>query len=81
MSVASVSTIENDYLKNGFWAYKIEDEKPAPFVFTGIAAAFAHAGFKEVARNPALSKVEGTPTRPIFRYLIPSKGKEQGEGK
>ncbi|MEO8149948.1 MAG: S46 family peptidase [Bacteroidia bacterium] len=29
-TVASVSTVENDYLKNGFWAYKIEDEKPAP---------------------------------------------------
>ena len=41
-----------------------EDEKPAPFVFTGTAAAFVHAGFKEVARN--------SPTRPIFRFLLPS---------
>ena len=37
-------------------------EEPAPFVFTGTAATFAQAGFKEAARN--------SPTRPIFRYLI-----------
>lgn len=39
-----------------------KSEEPAPFVFTGTAAAFANAGFQEVARN--------SPTRPIFRYLI-----------
>lgn len=35
---------------------------PAPFVFTGLPAAFLKAGFVEVARY--------SPTRPIFRYLI-----------
>lgn len=39
-----------------------DGEKPAPFVFTGLAAAFRQAGFKEVARN--------SPTRPIFRFVI-----------
>jgi GNAT superfamily N-acetyltransferase len=38
------------------------NEEPAPFVFTGAAAAFVRAGFMEAARN--------SPTRPIFRYLI-----------
>jgi hypothetical protein len=28
-AISFLSTIENDYLKNGFWAYKMEDEKPA----------------------------------------------------
>lgn len=37
-------------------------EKPAPFVFTGIAAAYLQAGFTEVARH--------SPSRPIFRYVI-----------
>ena len=37
-------------------------EEPAPFIFTGAASAFMHAGFHEVARN--------LPTRPIFRYVI-----------
>jgi GNAT superfamily N-acetyltransferase len=37
-------------------------DMPAPFVYTGTASAFQHAGFKEVARN--------SPTRPIFRYFI-----------
>ncbi|MCE9646807.1 MAG: GNAT family N-acetyltransferase [Chloroflexi bacterium] len=37
-------------------------EQPGPFVFTGTAAAFVRAGFKEVARN--------SPTRPIFRFVI-----------
>ena len=39
-----------------------KEDSPAPFVFTGTAAAFRKAGFKEVARN--------TPSRPIFRYEI-----------
>jgi GNAT superfamily N-acetyltransferase len=44
--------------------YPVDARKdmPAPFVFTGTAAAFQQAGFKEVARN--------TPTRPIFRFTI-----------
>ncbi|MEW6402892.1 MAG: GNAT family N-acetyltransferase [Chloroflexota bacterium] len=37
-------------------------DMPAPFIFTGTAAAFKRVGFKEVARN--------APTRPIFRYYI-----------
>ena len=40
------------------------EDKPAPFVFTGMASAFQRAGFKEVARN--------SPTRPIFRFEIQS---------
>jgi len=39
-----------------------KQDSPAPFVFTGTASAFKHAGFEEVARN--------SPTRPIFRYVI-----------
>jgi len=39
-----------------------EQEAPAPFIFTGTASAFRHAGFVEVARR--------TPTRPIFRFVI-----------
>lgn len=35
---------------------------PAPFVYTGLPAAFLKAGFSEVARNSA--------TRPIYRYMI-----------
>jgi len=35
---------------------------PAPFVFTGLPAAFIKAGFVEVARY--------SPTRPIYRYYI-----------
>ena len=52
-----------------------KEEKPAPFIFTGTAAAFAQAGFKEVARN--------SPTRPIFRFLISLShtGRGQGEGR
>lgn len=44
--------------------YPIDNGKeiPAPFAFTGTAAAFKQAGFKEVARN--------SPTRPIFRFVI-----------
>ena len=43
------------------------------FVYTGTASAFKQAGFKEVARN--------SPTRPIFRFVIPSpSGRGQGEG-
>ncbi len=37
-------------------------EQPAPFIFTGTAAAFTQAGFMEAARN--------SPAHPIFRYLI-----------
>jgi GNAT superfamily N-acetyltransferase len=36
--------------------------QPAAFVYTGLAAAFRQAGFREVARR--------SPTRPIFRYEI-----------
>jgi GNAT superfamily N-acetyltransferase len=39
-----------------------QQNQPDPFVYTGTASAFDHAGFKEVARN--------SPTRPIFRYTI-----------
>lgn len=35
-AISSLSTIENDYLKNGFWAYKMEDEKPA----AGVVVTF-----------------------------------------
>lgn len=45
--------------------YPIEprtDKVPAPFAYTGLAAAFREAGFKEVARR--------SETRPIFRYVI-----------
>lgn len=37
-------------------------DMPAPFVYTGTAAAFQKAGFIEVARR--------SETRPIMRYLI-----------
>jgi GNAT superfamily N-acetyltransferase len=37
-------------------------EMPAAFVWTGLAAAFRAAGFREVARR--------SPTRPIMRRLI-----------
>ena len=40
----------------------VQKDMPAPFIYTGTASAFQHAGFKEVARN--------TPTRPIFRFEI-----------
>lgn len=46
-------------------------EQPAPFIFTGTASAYVKAGFKEVARN--------SPTRPIFRFILPSCG-EAGRG-
>jgi GNAT superfamily N-acetyltransferase len=50
-----------------------QQNQPDPFVYTGTASAFNHAGFKEVARN--------SPTRPIFRYVISSPfGSGQGEG-
>lgn len=39
-----------------------QNSQPDPFVYTGTASAFKHAGFIEVARY--------APTRPIFRYLI-----------
>ena len=44
--------------------YPIDNQKEESpvFMFTGAAAAFQKAGFKEVARN--------SPTRPIFRYHI-----------
>jgi GNAT superfamily N-acetyltransferase len=44
--------------------YPVETHKdmPAPFIYTGTASAFEHAGFREVARR--------TPTRPIFRFYI-----------
>jgi GNAT superfamily N-acetyltransferase len=37
-------------------------DAPAAFVWTGLASAFAKAGFVEVARR--------SPTRPIMRYVI-----------
>jgi len=45
-------------------AYPVDaqQDSPDPFVFTGTASAFQHAGFKEVARN--------SPSRPIFRFEI-----------
>ncbi len=44
--------------------YPVETKKdmPAPFVYTGTAAAFQKAGFVEVARR--------SETRPIMRYSI-----------
>lgn len=57
-----------------------DKEQPASFIFTGTASAYLKAGFKEAARNPALSKVEGSPARPIFRLFIASpSGRGQGE--
>jgi hypothetical protein len=29
-AIAALSTIENDYLKNGYWAYNTSQELPAP---------------------------------------------------
>lgn len=40
----------------------VQQDAPAPFVFTGTASAFRQAGFTEVARH--------APTRPIFRFEI-----------
>jgi GNAT superfamily N-acetyltransferase len=40
----------------------VKEDMPAPFVYTGIAAAFQKAGFVEVARR--------SETRPIMRYSI-----------
>ena len=44
--------------------YPVEAKKdmPAPFIYTGTAAAFQKAGFVEVARR--------SDTRPIMRYTI-----------
>lgn len=44
--------------------YPVEtlNDMPAPFIFTGTAAAFRQAGFQEVARR--------APTRPVFRFFI-----------
>ena len=44
--------------------YPVDTQKdmPAPFLYTGTAAAFQRAGFIEVARR--------SPTRPIFRFFI-----------
>lgn len=35
-AIAALSTIENDYLKNGYWAYNTSQELPAP----GVTATF-----------------------------------------
>jgi GNAT superfamily N-acetyltransferase len=43
-----------------------------PFMFTGSASSFKDAGFQEVARN--------SPTRPIFRFKIPSPILGEGQG-
>lgn len=40
-----------------------KNDMPAPFVHTGLAAAFEKAGFVEVARR--------SEKRPIMRYSIP----------
>lgn len=52
--------------------YPVEtkDEAPPVFIFTGTASAFAQAGFKEVARP--------SPTRPIFRFQVPSPNLGEG---
>jgi GNAT superfamily N-acetyltransferase len=44
--------------------YPVETKKdmPAPFIYTGTAAAFQKAGFVEVARR--------SESRPIMRYII-----------
>jgi GNAT superfamily N-acetyltransferase len=44
--------------------YPVDAKKdmPAPFVYTGVAAAFQQAGFVEVARR--------SDTRPVMRYSI-----------
>jgi len=39
-----------------------QEDRPAPFLYTGTASAFEQAGFREVARR--------SPTRPIFRFII-----------
>ena len=41
-----------------------KDKMPPAFAWTGIAAAFSQAGFKEVARR--------SETRPVMRYIIPT---------
>jgi GNAT superfamily N-acetyltransferase len=40
----------------------VQQEMPAPFIYTGTASAFEQAGFREVARR--------SPRRPIFRYFL-----------
>jgi len=61
-----------DYVKNRggkiVEGYPVDAQKEAPatFIYTGTASAFERAGFREVARN--------SPTRPIFRFVIPSPG-------
>jgi GNAT superfamily N-acetyltransferase len=54
--------------------YPVESEskQAAAFMFTGSASSFKNAGFIEVVRN--------SPTRPIFRYLVPSPKLGEGEG-
>jgi N-acetylglutamate synthase-like GNAT family acetyltransferase len=52
--------------------YPVEPKKgkmPDVFAWTGIAAAFRQAGFKEVARPSA--------TRPVMRYLISRSRKDR----
>ena len=41
-----------------------KDKMPPAFAWTGIAAAFLNAGFKEVVRR--------SETRPVMRYIIPT---------
>ncbi len=54
--------------------YPIDSQSEAApvFIFTGTASAFKQAGFKEVSRT--------APTRPIYRFNIPSPLGELGEG-
>ena len=40
----------------------VQENVPAPSIYTGTVSAFQQAGFKEVARH--------APTRPIFRFFI-----------
>ncbi|MBZ0264037.1 GNAT family N-acetyltransferase [bacterium] len=45
------------------YPYDITENRPAPFVYTGIASTFRTVGFEEVARR--------SETRPIMRYYKP----------
>jgi len=51
--------------------YPVEarSEMPAAWAWTGLAAAFTEAGYVEVARR--------SPSRPIFRRIIPAAGKRK----
>ncbi len=58
-SIASLSSIEKDYLKNGFWAYRMEDELPAPgLTVTFIIRMEDVTGKITSALNDAMSEQE-----------------------